>query len=94
MLDRLEQTMTTMLKSLELLVWQLGGTNNDYEEERKMPGDLPQGKHNPRLIHKDQPRQPLMYVKSVNEDELDRGHRAWYIITGHHNFRDEFQIRV
>jgi hypothetical protein len=48
----------------------MGGENNDREEEMNMLGDLTWDRHNPRPILENQPRQPLIYEKSVGEDNL------------------------
>jgi hypothetical protein len=43
------------------------------EEKRNMLGDLPQGRHNLRLIFENSPKQPLVYMEGVNEDKHDSG---------------------
>jgi len=75
-LDHLEQTITTMSNSLEHLVWLMRGKNKNHAEKMNVLGDLSRGKPNPIPISEDTPRQSIIYMKGVGEDEFYGVHKS------------------
>ena len=52
------------------------GTNKNCAEKMNMLGDLPRGNPNPIPISEDTPRQSIIYVEGVGEDEFYGGHKS------------------